>query len=741
MKNKLILIFLFIIFIGNVYAEIDDVGTGETPILDERKDFSNVIGCEECITGQGVESQKRSNGIELTPTSENAEICINGNAVCIGNMVSQDTAGLPSSIVAKVVEGKVVITKAFFTVNENGEIYTLGGSTFHALPGSRVQYDSESGEPPKVILKETKIPGNNIIGTKEDASLKGKVVYEGRNFGFPDGRVLGIGEVTVDNGKIVGIRGGTTAIINGIEHNVETSGLKISYEENFDPSSSKRKGENYFNYGKNKISLGGKGFTSSFKKGNTIFPEYIENKYEGSFDEKRGILEFTLKGGNLEVIKNSPDSSPLALKIKADGETIIQNGRWKLETDGNRVYADVNRFSRLSADMEFDYVGNGGKSSKYLLETNSFFRNPLNNAEKADIRLEINSLENQITKNKEELFEIITPEILSIEKIENQLEASPYILLKKALKDASPENLARLEPLIEQHKGKYLRLLDERAEYALFDNTFEKYKKLNKETRPLQIEFHKKISIEKFGAFKVGAFGQVLTSDNGDSQVSYAEYIEAFPVIKNTDVKGYKFKNGKLDSTYVDKENTDILAGPLIPDSNFQACADTQIELRALWELEELQKGNQESIKFKISNGKQLVYNPNKGIYTIWNEGQKKIVTKRFDLNVGGNEFKEWMENIQVYSNSGSLRSLPTIKNIDDLKPGDFITLGVNPKSGYGHTKAIKQILLINGQKYYRLFAGSDPVIDARIYSGLLSESQLEDYVKNGAVISRFGEG
>ena len=138
MKNKLILIFLFIIFIGNVYAEIDDVGTGETPILDERKDFSNVIGCEECITGQGVESQKRSNGIELTPTSENAEICINGNAVCIGNMVSQDTAGLPSSIVAKVVEGKVVITKAFFTVNENGEIYTLGGSTFHALPGSRV---------------------------------------------------------------------------------------------------------------------------------------------------------------------------------------------------------------------------------------------------------------------------------------------------------------------------------------------------------------------------------------------------------------------------------------------------------------------------------------------------------------------------------------------------------------------------------------------------------------------------
>ena len=157
-----------------------------------------------------------------------------------------------------------------------------------------------------------------------------------------------------------------------------------------------------------------------------------------------------------------------------------------------------------------------------------------------------------------------------------------------------------------------------------------------------------------------------------------------------------------------------------------------------MWELEELEKGNIDSIEFQIANGKKLKYRPD-GTYTIWNENTKKVESKSYKGSISGG-FKDWISNVQVYSNTGSLRSsLIPITEINDLKPGDLLTLHPDPKTGYGHTKAIKEIIRIppdrDGKIYYRLFAGSDPAIDPEIFRDLVSQEEMIDEINKGAVI------
>ena len=733
-------------------AELIDLQMDEDGMIQEGKiqfsgekesEIGSLIGPDienKDISIRNIEFSKKKDGkdgkITLIFKEKDSSVNIRGNFY--GNIVPQDTAGHPTFI---EMDENGRITKADFTVNEVGGIYSIGNTKFQAPPNSRVFFDKETG----IRIKAPEGSEIEQISWIKESNLPDEyeVVIEGKYISLYGNPISG--KVTVSDGKIVKIWEKTNAIVNGIEHQVDSGkNLKISYDKNFD--STKLKDENYFNYGIDRIALGGSGFKSILRQDNVIFPEYKGNKYVGSYGERYSRLEFTAKGGNLEVIRNSQPGNPLALKINAYEGFNIKNGGWILEADGNDVYADFEGDHFLAHDIKLNYINNNDESITYELNVDNKFRNPLGDEEKIEIRGEIDSLKKQKKDVVGRIHSLLdkTPKVVDLADSERELESNKRRIefLKKKLKDTTDLSYIRhAQRKIESLEKKSITLKDYLEKNSEFKEDVEKYKKLDGDEFSLSRRIHSKERTEKFGKIQTGSFGQKLTSEDGNSRVSYSEFVEGFTVIKNTDVKAYFFENGKLSRTETTRENYDVLAGPLIPDSKYQTCADTQVELRALWEFDELKNGNQESIKFKIANGKELTYNLKEGIYTIWDVNQKAVSTKHFNPESSGNEFKEWVENIQAYSNTGSLRaSLNHIVDIDDLKPGDIITLHPDKKTGYGHTKAIKEIVLINGVKYYKLFAGSDPVIDARIYPELTNEIQLEyDMITGKIVASRFG--
>jgi len=298
---------------------------------------------------------------------------------------------------------------------------------------------------------------------------------------------------------------------------------------------------------------------------------------------------------------------------------------------------------------------------------------------------------------------------------------------------ASPEEIEeiqnnRLETL------EKVRALESEITYLKENTVLKKIYDLNYEIDDLDFRMGDLNRLYRMGRVKGGAFGQILSSKDTNVEVSYSEFIEGFPVIKNSDVKIYDFDTG---TQRVYEFGSDVL--DLKVDSKYQTCADTQIELYSLWNLQELEKGNINNIPFKISNGHTLNYNAG-GTYTIWSTKENKIITKTFSRKNYMESFNEWVTNIQIYSNTGSLRNnLKGVEDLETLKPGDLITLHPDPQTGYGHTKSIKRVFKIppteDGEIYYQLFAGSDPPIDARVYSKMINQEQLLELISSGEAV------
>ena len=584
--------------------QFNDAGQVQKGIFDFSGEQDTEIG--KLINLEFSEIDVVVNNIKLTKEEglstfvfkeEGSTFCLKNS--CFNNI--QTNKGESPSIIKLDSEGNVLLAK--FTTNENGGVYTLGGITFEAPANSKVYYEQGENNIPSVELEENSEVG--ILANYDNyPPLKGKITYKGKNYRIGDALIKGVdknlGRVTLENSEIIKVWENTDATIEGIQHQTSTNDLYLSYEENFNPKTVLNK--NYFNYGKNKISLGGKGFSSNLKENNYIFPEYATNEIEKDrLNENEPVLKFTLSGGDLEITKTSPDGAPLALGIKSSGASVIENGEWSLISDGKKMYAGkinyIGRENKIrpSSDIRIDYENSEGIVRTYDLDINSNIRN---------------------------------------------------------------------------------------------------------------------------NEWSYGLFGKIISSQDNDPQVSYAEYIECFPVIKNANVK-------KFGSNWISERNTDIL--DLKVDSKLQTCADTQIELYALWGFEELKKGNKENIKFKIGNGKTLQYNSD-GTYTIWTGSD--IISKSYNGNFEEG-FNSWITNVEAYANSGSLKDSLIPVEIDDLKPGDLLILNPDLETGYGHTKSVKEIIEIKGEKYYRFFAGSDPAIDARIYSNLYSAKDLKEIINS----------
>ncbi|MBS3152304.1 hypothetical protein J4230_02740 [Candidatus Woesearchaeota archaeon] len=618
--------------------KVDNYGYVESGSIKFKSDseIGNFIGkdiSKEDIVVANAQFSKE-NGITTLTIEEGGRLDIKDKAIGKTRVYSNIAKGG----VFKLNE-KGEITEADITSNDKGSQFSFGDKLIDVKPNTRVVYRNGQivvyGKEKSFTLSSSlneKDKGSNIkIIDGDSVTINGNEII-GVGFQGEDFKVAGLnggfGRVVLNDGRIITIGKGTDAVVQGIQHKVSGSSLNVYHDKDFDPSL--HSDENYFNYGENKIFLGGNGFTSSLREGNKIFPEYIQNEYEGSHAEREARLEFTPQDGNLEISRLSQANRPLALGINSDGKFIVNNGRWKLEADGSNIYNKIEKKPHyaLAYDMNFNYVGQDGITKKYVLDQSTSYA-------------------------------------------------------------GGPTKRGFI-------KGK-------------------------------------------------GFFGQVISSDDGNSQVSFPEYIEGFPVIPNAKTFYYYDKKGnKLEKPRPSKFEANKKILDYIPESKYADCSGAVQTIYANYQFQDMVDGNRESVRLKIENGRTLEYK-NDGSYTIWDTKLKKIVTKKDD-NLG-DSYQKWLTNVQAYSDSGTLQSYyKRVNSLKSLKPGDVIAMiygDENPGGKIaGHTKIVKQVISIDGNIYYSVYGGSTPAHTVREEGDLESPYTLglEIDIAGNTKIIRFEE-
>ncbi len=696
----------------------------------QQSQIGNLVGQNIKIEDVTVSNARftKSSGISAFTLKENGNLIIKERDPNTGKLSKgRNYNNIASGGVIKINENGQVI-EADITSNERGSTFSFADKVIEVPPDTRATFKDGKIK----VYGNDKTFALSNFGSQKSARIKiiegnevtiaGNNVY-GRSFEGSDFKVFGLnggyGRVVFSEERIVQVGENTAATIKGIQHITSDKNLNIYYNENFNPSG--HKNENYFTYGTSKIWLGGSGFTSKLRKGNEIFPEYIDNMYDDSFVERDARVEFSPNGGQMEVTKISPQNKPLALDIRAEGKVNIKNGRWVLDSDGKNVYAkiDANPAYALTSDIILNYKADDSAQKIYELDSEGSATFTFSKDEKNKISEELEIL--KIGKNKKEseyasLFQDTKnkDEVEVIESIDRKINENQEKLRALFKKTKRSEREGNSEILRLEEENNALHIEKERLRN---DERYRKFFVLTDEIEDLDLQIKENEEIIKRGKIRSeGFFGQVIKTQDGDASVSYSEYIEGFPVIKNADAKAYyasKSSKERLETPITFKEKADILELPVI--SRLQTCADTQIKLNADWQMQQMSGGGIDAVKFKLSNGQTLEYRAD-GSYTMWSTEKGLVEIK--DENFGEG-YDRWTSNVMAFTSTGSLReTLIPVTDVNDIRPGDVITLHPNA-NGYGHTMAIKDIIEIpprSGKLFYRTFAGSDPAIDARIY-------------------------
>ncbi len=632
----------------------------------------------------------------------------NGDIISADLTAGEETVFFLGGKENKVLAGQRIILKDGKITLKGGDSYEYKEKGFEEF--TKVDFLGESLE------VEKDLEGNSIFAG--DLTISGNEVR-----GFGEGN---IGKVTVSEEEIVEVWGNTDATINGIKCSVSRDNVKISYDENFDLSNCQG---NCLNLGES-MDIKGSGFTVSLQKGNDIFPEFGEEQdYPTS-----SRLDFIPNSGSLKIERISEKGQPLALSVNMVGEADIINGPWQLKADGENLYARVteeiicslpfrsfdgtlqNReiqdcvFDRqIPSDMRIKYSDSETSHKIYDLDVETkYYKKPSEQ--------EIKKIEEEISK----LNLLKEP----IERERNSIFENPFV--KELLEERNKlinEELYTIEDAEGNVRiGRINNKVQERIDEINKNQDILKINDLDIYLRSFENNLYY-LNHELRGKLTTGGFSEVLLANDGNIQVSYPEFTQGFPVIPNAKIRYYTGQ--ELGDTL---NKLDLEVG-----SKLQTCSDTQTKLRLLWELDRLKNREQDSIKFKLANEEEIQYNLD-GTYTFW-DGNNVMTKENKNLDKG---FNKWLNNVFAYSNTGSLtRHLTPIENINDLQAGDIITLHPDPNTGYGHTMGIKEILEIppgSGNKYYRLFAGSDPAIDARIYPNLWDKQDFIEQIKSGGV-------
>ncbi len=258
-------------------------------------------------------------------------------------------------------------TDAYIQLNEFGEIisadltasdntlFEFGEKKFELSKGQRIQYNSgetnligKSGEffsyceEDADLFKNIEFIGESINIKKNE---EGNSIFTGE-FNLGENKILG-SSIIDKEGKILQINEGTNAFIGNINHQASRT-LNFYYDENFNIENHKE--ENYFNYGDNKISLGGSGFTSDLGEENKAFGNMETEKLIGSTAKTRN-LKITMNGGHLEIEKDFSNSD-LGFNIKQQGDFIIENGRAVIYSQNNLYLKEKGLFVKSYSDKE-----------------------------------------------------------------------------------------------------------------------------------------------------------------------------------------------------------------------------------------------------------------------------------------------------------------------------------------------------------------------------------------------------
>lgn len=621
--------------------------------------------------------------------------------------------------------------EAYLKVGEGGSSFIFDGEPYHIPEGGIIEYkngeitveevdsfefgDKESNEVTKVNLLGESIKVKNVGGNY--------IITGNSKIGNNDIWGIGdnLGRVTVSrNGELLEVWGNTIATIKGVECSVFQDNVKISYDEDFNLLNCQG---NCLNLRKNSIELSGKDFSVSLQEGNEIFQEF--GKVYDYPSESR--LDFTPNGGSLKIERISEKGQPLALLVDMEGKVDIINGQWHLKTDGEDIYARITKgvicslpFRSLEgaiqseempdcifetpqpSDMRIKYSGSETGHKIYDLDVKSEYYEKLSEQEIRRIEEEISNL--NVLKEQ-------------TERERNSILEDPFVrelLAERQRLDEALNILVEEEPGVFTFNKKVQESLDE-------INGNPNMLRINKVDNYLRdVEYDLDLFNSQLrGTYTFGGFGEVILANDGDVKVGYTESAQIVQNAKIYYLTGEEFAT--LDKVVLNEEQS----------SELRECADAVIGMKLGYEYERLNE-EQDSIKFTLANDKEIQYNLD-GTYSFWN-GNEVMTKKNKDLDKG---FNEWLNNVFAYSNTGSLtKNLMPMNDINDLQPGDVLTLHPDPLTGFGHTMVLMEILEIppgSGNRHYRIGGSTSPALkDMRIYTYLWNKQDFIDQITSG---------
>lgn len=500
---------------------------------------------------------------------------------------------------------------------------------------------------------------------------------------------------------------------------------------------------NYFIQGNDRIWLGGDSFSSEVKEGNEIFPEFESAHEEGTTRQRSGRLRFSPKGGEMDIEKVSYDDHPLALSVRMSGEGEINNGKWDLIADGEeilgRTVESEKRF--VASDMHLDYsvpTEEGVQHKTYDLDVDTEYRAPLDQQHRIGLENEAAKVEQKITETQQKIDAMKQDPVRGekIKQVEEQTRALRQKLdqlndeedhwwgqERRATENPHP-NAKRQQEILKKIEDNYKRIKSERQkvydeikkaeeipEYLEFNDLQQEVRQLGYRRDNARSKLRSDI-----GERKTGVFGQIVSSQDGNARLSYEEFVEGFPVIKNTDIYGwteeiYNPEAGvtvggevltapEIAYTGEDKLNLDML-------NRHQECIDTQFRMAY-----EYARKTGQNICF--NNGETCLrdYRNPKQFITRW-------MATEGTIDYQGSAERGWDEDINF---------IPP-EDYGSIQPGDVILK-------HGHAIGVKEVIDVGGKKYVRQFAGSMPAIDAHVYQSLISVEELQEKRKAGDIVS-----
>ncbi len=521
----------------------------------------------------------------------------------------------------------------------------------------------------------------------------------------------------------------------------------------------------FFAYGKDRIWLGGSGFTSEVTENNAIFPLAASPYGDGIVTFRRDRIVFSPQGGTASIVKASEGDRPLALNAYLEGKMDIRNGKWHFSSDGEHILADTEEADGEGieflegTDTRFVYTAQSGKLKKYDLDIDTMYHRPFSAQELAKFEGEKSTLDAQIYKSKIQLLEFITPEVLEIEgklgaliKKENEayeLQTFLYGQLRRAEQYGTLQQATAIRTELEKNKLKLEELENERILMAMGSDAYKKYRAALSEISSMEIRRDAILeNIETAsGEPKTGAFGQIITSDDGNVKLRYEEFVEGFPIIKNTDI--YKYTREVYSRQAGVTIGGEVLRVPEIFEANEdklnidvtkpQECIDTQIRLRF-----EYARATGQNVKFSLNDGTVLDYG-------LWKQGSYKDKQfangKQVQYSTSDHSYMATVMNslststyiaaieaIEKGEKTPFTGQIEVVADFNKIKPGDVILQ-------HGHALAVREVLELppgSGNVFIRRFAGSQPAIDAHVYHDLQNVKSLEFAKKKGMIVTVF---